>query len=360
MKLSISIFSLIFTPFFLFAQSDLTYQEEAEALLMKTTEESKSVGMAAGFSKDGMLKWADGKGLSDKEKKTLFTSTTITRIASISKPMTATAILQLWEQGKIDLNVSIQTYLPDFPKSEKGDITVKHLLQQSSGIGAYKSKKEINNTVDYPNLESATKLFRDRPLEFAPGTAFGYTSYGYTVLGLIVERVSGQTFGEYLQENIFQKAEMTQTSIEDCHTTYEGKSAIYHRNSKGKVKERKMTNLSDRIPGGGVQSTVEDILKFGDALIAGKLIKPATFAMMAVDMGLKKQGNGYGMGFYLYGKNPKYGNVIGHSGAQLGCSGMLMLLPEVQTSIIVLSNTSGTLQEVSNLAVALFDLAAKS
>ncbi|MCB9163104.1 MAG: serine hydrolase [Flavobacteriales bacterium] len=100
------------------------------------------------------------------------------------------------------------------------------------------------------------------------------------------------------------------------------------------------------------------MLRFGDALLRGTLLEAKSLAAMWNDPGLKKDGNGYGLGWYLYGQNPKYGPVYGHNGAQTGASTFLMLLPEQKTSIIVLSNTSGAMQAVSSIAVGLFDHAA--
>ena len=137
-------------------------------------------------------------------------------------------------------------------------------------------------------------------------------------------------------------------------------SLLYHKNSRGKVKRANETNLSDRLPGGGVYSNIEDILKFGNALVGGKLLKKETMEVMLKDSGLKKEGNGYGMGLYIYGPNPKYGMLYGHTGAQTGSSTFMMFFPETEIVIMVMSNTSGALQEVSNIAVKLISIAGES
>jgi CubicO group peptidase (beta-lactamase class C family) len=160
-----------------------------------------------------------------------------------------------------------------------------------------------------------------------------------------------------MQANIWDKCEMNNTGVEDSKHQVLEKSRVYHKNSKGKIVAAEQTDLSDRIPGGGVYSTVEDLLKFGDAVISNELIKESTFSEMISNPNLKAEGNGYGMGWYLYGENPNYGNVIGHNGSQTGASTFLMLLPEVKTTIIVLSNTSGAMQAISTITVKLFDIA---
>jgi len=102
------------------------------------------------------------------------------------------------------------------------------------------------------------------------------------------------------------------------------------------------------------------IMLFGNAIVNNTLITESTRKMMLQDTGLKTVGNIYGLGWYLYGQNPKYGNVFGQNDAQTGASAHLMILPDVKTSIIVLANTSGSMQRASNITVQLFDIAAKT
>lgn len=364
MKQALALLFFLLSTTLLFSQvsttSNLSYQQQADVLLQKAIEDKECIGISAGFAVNGETKWENAIGFSNLKTQTPFQKNTLTRIASIAKPMTAIAIMQLYEKGKIDLDKPIQTYLPSFPKKEKGAITTRQLLSHSSGIGAYKSKREANNKTDYPNLSAAASVFQDRNLIATPGEAFNYTSYGYVVLGLLIESVSGMTYEEYIQINILDKAGMSETGIEYMSKKYKNKASFYHKKKKGKIKIAPTTSLSDRIPAGGFYSTPSDLLKFGNAILDNTFIEASTLELMIKDMGLKKEGNGYGFGWYLYGENPKYGNIFGHTGGQLGCSSMFMLLPEQHTTIIVLSNTSGALQTVSNIAVQLFDVAAEA
>jgi len=270
--------------------------------------------------------------------------------------MTAIAIMQLYEQGKLSLDEPIQTYIPSFPKKKEGDITIWHLLQHSSGLGGYKNEKEQENRTHYPSLTDAVSLFKDRNLISTPGQGYNYTSYGYVVLGLIIESVSGMSYESYMQTNIWDKAQMHNTGVEYFGRDVAKKSLLYHKNSRGRINLANQTDLSDRIPGGGFYSTVSDMLRFGDAVLNNSLIKASTFKMMLENPNLKAEGNGYGFGWYLYGENPNYGNVVGHNGAQTGASTFLMLLPDQQTSIVVLANTSGAIQSAWNVTIQLFDI----
>ncbi len=353
----ISVF--IFVTVNLFGQ-EATYQTKANDLIEKSFDENQFVGLAAGFSINGEIKWQNAAGFSNQEDKLVFDTSTKTRIASITKPMTALAIMQLFEQGKLKLDEPIQIYLPSFPKKKEGEITIRHLLQHTSGIDGYKNNKEQENKTNYPTLSDAVSIFKDRNLVATPGEDFHYTTYGYVVLGLIIERVSGMSYGAYLQSHIWDKAQMTNTGIEETDLDIPNMSLLYHKSSKGQIEEAEQTNLSDRIPGGGVYSTLTDMLKFGDAVLNFSLVKESTFNMMVENPNLKIQGNGYGLGWYLYGENPNYGNVYGHNGTQTGASTFLMLLPQQKTTIVVLSNTSGAIQTVSDITIKLFDIAAEA
>lgn len=352
----------LLTIFFLgsFTGSWAQADAEAQQLLDAAIAEKQFIGVAAGIAVGDEIVWKSGAGFADLEKKTPFSTTTLTRPASIAKPMTAIAVLQLYERGQLDLDLPIQTYIPDFPRKTAGDITVRHLLTHTSGIRGYASVKEAETTTNYPTLADAVKSFQDRDLLGKPGQVFEYTTYGYTVLGLIIERVSGLSYGEFLQKNICQPAGMDHTGVEIYGTDYPGKASLYHNHGKGKIKPGKANNLSNRIPGGGLYATVTDLLKFGQAVLDHRLVKASTLEMMLTDPGIRQGGNPYSMGWFLYGMNPKYGNVIGHSGEQTGASGQLMLLPEVNTAIVVLANTSGAWREAFQLSVRLFDIAAEA
>lgn len=357
-KILVSVVILLQTTVFIGQEKNV--EAKANELITQAIEEKEVVGIAAGFSINGELTWQDASGYSDLNKKELFKTSTITRIASISKPMTAIAIMQLYENGKLDLNVPIQNYLPSFPQKKEGTITVKQLLQHSAGIASYKNNREQENTNNYETLEDAVSIFKDRDLIATPGEEFNYTTYGYVVLGAIIEKVSGMTYENYMKDNIWNKAGMTNTGIEYEDKIVANRTTVYHKNSKGKIKEATRTNLSDRIPGGGVYSTLTDMLKFGDAVLNNIFIEKATFEMMLENPKLKTEGNGYGLGWYLYGENPTYGNVFGHNGTQTGAATFLMLLPDQKTSIVVLSNTSGAIQTVSSITIKLFDIAAEA
>lgn len=336
-------------------QLDEKLSAKHRTILDEASELSKVMGIASGLVVGDQRLYFKA-GYADENKSIDFTPNTITRIASVAKPMTAVAIMRLVEDGLVDLDAPIQTYVTDWPVQPEGEVTVRQVMGHFSGISAYQGKKEINNTINYPTLSDASMIFRDRPLDFAPGTDFGYTTYGYVLLGLVIEKASGMSYGDYMQQHIFEPANMSNTSLERAGEFPAGKSHMFQANGKGKLTHLKPTDLSDRIPGGGIQSTVEDVLNFGSALINGKLISLESMETLFLNLGMKRGGNGYGLGFYLYGINPIHGNVAGHTGGQQGCSAQFFVLPEKETVVFVVSNTSNAMDIVSPAAIALFDL----
>ena len=342
-------------------------KSDGEDLLQKHIAHRLSAGITAGYASSDSILWLGYEGYADKKAKKRVDSLTRFRTASIAKPITAVAALQLYEQGKLDLDSPISSYIPDFPIKGGDSITVRHLLQNSSGIGAYEGN-EWGSTTEYPTLRDAMRVFESRDLLFKPGTEYFYTSYGYVVLGWVIEQVSGQSYEDYITEHIFTPAGMLHTGVEkfaepfpELSELYDQKNSDPHkaRKRKNKLKRIERGNLSNRTPGGGFYSTAQDILKFGQAILNKQLLSEETMNMMWTDSGIKKEGNPYGLGWFLYGENPQYGQVYGHSGGQSGASSQLMILPRENVVIVVLSNTSNVWEHVFGLSVNFFGVAVK-
>lgn len=321
---------------------------KADSLLEKSIMLGDHVGISGGIYGDGQVLWANGAGWSDREAGTPMTTNSVLRIASITKSMTAVGIMQLAEKGMIDLDEPIQAYVPQFPIKPEGTITVRHLLTHTSGIRHYQGTRDGFSRRQYPDLPAALKRFQDRDLAGEPGKVYQYSTYGYVLLGAILEKVSGMTYEHYMQKHIWGPAGMVSTSVEHQDDQVDHKSRLYRISKKRKLKKDLNTNLSMKIPGGGVQSTAEDLLHFGEALMAGKLLKPETLNLMLTDPGIRKEGNPYGMGWFLYSTAP--GNrIIGHSGSQAGASSQLLILLDKKAVVTCLSNTRGGWNDLFDL-----------
>ena len=350
MKSFLFIITLFFSSINLLSSQEIDLTDRLQQILDKDVADGQFAGCVAGIAV-GEKEIVVAAGYRDVKSETSFERVTLNRIASISKSMTAVAALQLYEQGLLDLDEPIATYLPAYPKQHASRITTRHLLLHSSGIGAYKSGKETESEKEYASLTEAATVFQDRELVDEPGNAEHYSTYGYVVLGMVIEAVSGQTYEDYMEEHIWAAAGMENTGVEHLNENYENKSSFYRRTKRGKVRLSDTNNLSNRVPGGGIYSTVDDLLKFGKAVLDHRLINEDTFAMMMEEPDLAYDGNPYGMGWFLYGENPNLGQVYGHTGEQTGCATVLLLMPEKDTVMVVMSNTAHSLQHVFGIAV---------
>ncbi|MEM7369064.1 MAG: serine hydrolase domain-containing protein [Bacteroidota bacterium] len=327
---------------------------EADILLQKHIQSEALVGVSAAVLVEDSIAWQGGFGYLDVEAKIQADSNMLHRLASVTKPMTATAIMHMVENGDLDLDVPIQTYLPDFPPKSEGDITIRHLLSHTSGIKTYRGL-ENRPTTEYPSLLEGTKVFRNRGLRSTPGTEYFYSSYGYTVLGAILEEVSGMSYQAYMDQYIWQAAGMMYTSTEVFGQTYPNKAKLYKKVKRG-FRTDKETNLSIKYPAGGVHSTVGDLLRFAQAIMHHRLISKKSQDQMLIAPILEEEAKlSYGLG-WIIAQDDILGPVQYHDGHQSGTSTILLLFPERKAAIAVLANSSRSMGAVNDIAQALEEM----
>ncbi|MBF8184634.1 beta-lactamase family protein [Nonomuraea sp. K274] len=299
-------------------------------------------------------------GMADKEKSLRNRTDTLFILGSINKSFTATALLQLVQQGKVDLRAKLGTYLDGFPAEIADTVTVHQLLTHTSGVG--RSPIQIGppdpeelawDTVEEV-WEGTLKIIRARPLQFTPGTKWQYSNDGFTVLGAIVAEVSGQSYYDYVRENVFAPAGMKRT---DFYTRPQVLAAddIAHsyatRNQTGEG-ERYDFTTSERfqfvgLPAGGAFSTAGELLKFVMALREdGTLLKKA-FAELATsgkapdvpsdeepDPLLQCTHYGYGFATSIFNSQ----RIFGHTGGGPGTGNSYNVYPDLDCVSVILGN----------------------
>lgn len=328
-------------------------EAKADALLDQYIEMKDFVGVSAGFFYQDQVVWTGGAGYRDLKNKVAATHKMRHRIASITKPMTAIAIMQLVEKGQLDLDVPIQTYVKDYPRSEKGELTVRHLLRHVGGIPNYKNRKEGFPSMHFNSLDEAVAVFKDRPLLHQPGTAYAYATYSYTLLGAILEKVTGQTYADYMTKNVWAPAGMKNTHLEIFGQSYPNQAKLYKKTKKGTFTADKQTDLSLKYSGGGLLSTVDDLLRFGQAVLDHQLITEESLEQMRIPADVEWKGTPYGMGWYLV-DDPVYGRIVRHGGSQSGTSTYLSIFLDQRFVVAVLANnTNGN---VYNLHRELYEM----
>ncbi|HMJ71108.1 MAG TPA: serine hydrolase domain-containing protein [Cyclobacteriaceae bacterium] len=295
---------------------------------------NKVPGMSVAIGTRSEITWEKAYGMADLEDQTPAKTTTVYRLASISKSFTGVAVMQLVERGKIDLDAPVQKYVPSFPV-KKFPITTRQVLGHLSGIHHYLGADEFN-IVDR-KISEGLELFMNDSLHAEPGTKFIYSSYGYNLLGAIVEQASGEDFNEYVKNNIFSPAGMDNTLPDNPVQIIPNRSRFYDI-TNGKPLNAIYINTGYRTPAGGMLSTTGDLERFMFALWRGALVKPASLDSMTTPMKTRDgQSFGYGFGLII-GLDEKFPGVIWHGGVQPGCTTSMAMLPEKDISVVVLTN----------------------
>lgn len=302
---------------------------DVDAFMHSAIEKSHFTGTIL-IARDGKVLVSKGYGMANAEYEAPNSPRTKFRIGSLTKQFTATAILMLQEQGKLNVQDSLCKYLPQCPTSWQS-LTIHHLLTHTSGI----------QDVDYTQARVASlsvantlERLKDKPLEFTVGKIFRYSSTNYILLGYIIERVSGEPYQVFLRRHIFDPLEMKDTDYDDHQRILKNRATGYSiRGSK--LVNAAYVNMSIPFSAGGLYSTVEDLYKWDQSLYTEKLISRQTLNTMFSP----GKGN-YGYGWYI--ENQLGTRLISHSGWLDGFHSYMVRLPDKQVSVIVLSNLDST------------------
>jgi len=313
--------------------------KEARTLIEEMVMEEDIVGLAISISLGDSLIWSEGFGHSDLEQQTAISpSETHFRIASISKPITATILGRLHEEEILDVDQSLYSYVPDFPK-KKYDFTLRQLAMHRAGIRHYK-RFEGENTKPL-SIEEGLQKFRKSKLRFEPGTEYLYSSYGYNLLGVAMEKAAGKPFEQLMAEYVTAPLQLSHTLADDAQYKGIQTSGFFTSNGKGRVKQAEKVNMYMKLPCGGMLSTSEDLVSFGNAYIYQRILKEQTQTDLLNDSPLPNgETTGYGMGWGV--STDKKGRfLISHTGGNTGSVCRLVVYPEQQLSIAIVSNTFG-------------------
>lgn len=339
-------------------------QAKMESTISNFMAASKAPSVSAAVVQDGEFVWSAGFGMADLENSVRATSQTVYRIGSISKSITATAAMELWEHGKLDLDSPVQKYCPAFPQ-KPWPITTRELLGHLGGIRYYRvpetpysesqSDPEVGNTRHFENgIEGGLKFFADDPLVAQPGTHFSYSTQGYTLVGCAIEGASGEKYADYVREHVLVPAGMQQTRPDDRFAIIPLRARFYSKDKSGAVVNAEFLDASYKVPGGGWLSSAPDLARFEVAILGDRLVKRATRDMMWTP-----QMPSDGLGRMVYGLGWQGGTTggvadVGHGGSQQGTSAMVLIAPDAQAGVVVLINSDAA--GASELAAQLLEI----
>jgi CubicO group peptidase (beta-lactamase class C family) len=310
-------------------------EAEALAALSAHAEELVNKDQFSGavlIARNGKVIFQKAWGRANRETGAPVTLDTQFRIGSMNKMFTSIATLQLVEAGKLKLDDPIGKYLTDYPNQDVASkVTVRHLLTHTGGTGDIFGPEFMKNRLTLKEHGDYLKLYGARGLEFEPGARFQYSNYGFVLLGALIEKVSGMSYYEYVRGKVFQPAGMTSTDSLPENESVPNRATGYMRGETGWVPNTLTLPWRGTSAGGGY-STVGDLLRFAQALEAGKLVSKETFAQ-ALTPGSKEP---YGFGFSVGGEGAL--RSYGHSGGAPGINGDLRVFPKLGYILVGLSN----------------------
>ncbi|HEU4633570.1 MAG TPA: serine hydrolase [Flavisolibacter sp.] len=318
-----------------FAQGDKRLTAAFDTVL-KAHYPLNGPGVTVLVSRHGKILYKKAMGMANVELQVPMETTHVFRIGSITKQFTAIAILQLMEQGKLNLQDEITTFIPDYPV-QGAKITVEHLLTHTSGIRDYTSIKDSadRSKTDFTPAEMIA-YFKNQPLRFAPGTRYEYSNSNYFLLGFIIEKITGKTFEQYLEAHFFRPLGMSRSFYDKTATIIRNRASGYTQVER-RLENAATISMTQPYAAGSLLSTVEDLFTWNQAVQSHKLVKKQTLDKAFTRYKLvngKETSYGYGWRFGFIQESPS----IWHGGLINGFRTMALYLPGEEVYVVVLTN----------------------
>lgn len=313
---------------------------QARDVLEKIVAEDGFVGVSVSVGVGDSIVFAEGAGFAHEERQEAATPDHQFRIYSLAKPMTGVALARLWEEGRIDLDAPIETYLPSLNPALHG-ISARQLVGHLSGIRHYK-KGEWLKVSKSPCASPAEALvaFASDPLEHVPGSQLSYSSFGFVLLSAVMEAAADQPFLDYITHRVFEPAEMTSIQLDDPNAERPLRAQPYEYRRR-KFREARFVDNTCKMGAGGFTASSNDVARFGLALMNHQLVQPSTLEMILTSM---KDASGedtqYGFGLAVSTDAEGRGYAV-HSGGAIGGRAALFLYPETNIVVAITANSEG-------------------
>jgi CubicO group peptidase (beta-lactamase class C family) len=313
--------------------------DQVDAYVQAEMQKQKIPGLAVLIVRDGTIAKSQGYGLANVEHQVPVKPETIFQSGSMGKQFTATAMMMLVEQGKVALDDPVSKHLGEIPEAWK-PITVRHLLSHTAGVGEYPESYDLRR--DYSEDELLQSIYR-LPLVFAPGEKWRYSNPGYIALGILIHKVTGQFYGDFLQDRIFKPLGMTSTRIISDADIISNRAAGY-RVVKGELKNQEWVSPTmNSTADGSLYLNIVDLAKWDAVLYTERLLKRESLEQMwkpAVLNSGKQNFAGYGFGWMS--KDVHGHRVIEHAGAWQGFTSHIARFVDDRLTVVVLANLAGS------------------
>ena len=314
--------------------------DEARRLAEALRQEVKSPGLQAAVAVDGKVVWAEGFGEADAEGRVPVSPESRFRLGSVSKLFTIAAVARLAEAGRLDLDAPVQRYVASFPEKDH-PITARQLAGHLAGVRHYAPPDFMRPPKRYAQLVDGLEIFKDDPLLFPPGSKYFYTSYGYNLLGAVVEGASGKDFWTTIDEQVIRPLDLTATGADDPERIVPGRVRFYARDAEGNLKNERPIDSSYKWPSAGFLSSASDLVRFASAQVADGYLKPETRTLLFTSMKTSAgEETGVGLGWRI--ATDAAGRRFYHHGGTIdGGRAFLLIYPEEKIAVALLANLSG-------------------
>ena len=310
-------------------------------LVDKIMTTHKVPGATFAIGLNDQIAWSEGFGFADIENHVKASPDTAYRTASIGKAMTATAALQLAERHKLDLDVPIQKYCPRYPE-KKFPVTARDLISHTSGVRHYEGPNvdaELFNTRHYDHVSDSIDLIKDDPLKQQPGEDMLYTTWGYVVLGCVLEGATQQEYRALMPQAIFDPAGMSSTRDDDPRAIIPNRARGYIFEND-ELKNSRWSDMSSKMAAGGWVSTAPDLVRFMNAWMEGRLVSEPTMKQMLEPYKLRKGTiDNFGLGLFIDDYHGMKSGLYGGGTAQV--SALIFFVPEKRLAVAGMFNLEG-------------------
>jgi D-alanyl-D-alanine carboxypeptidase len=294
-------------------------------------------------AKNGKPIASKAAGVANRATKEPITLETKFNLGSMNKMFTAVAIAQLAQEGRLNFHDKVGQHLPDYPNKEVADnVTIHHLLTHSSGLGSYWGEEFNQKRETLLTVADHLPLIAKQAPSFTPGEKFQYSNSGFMLLGAIIEKITGQSYHDYVQRNVYERAGMTDTGFYDPRQPTPKLAVGYAKGRNGgeEVENTEMREVRGG-PAGGGYSTAGDMIRFHVALRENKLLDSEHTHTVLTG----KMDTGEPIGKYAYGFGDS-GRVVGHNGGGPGIAANFDMFPDKNYTAVVFMNRSGLMMPV--------------
>lgn len=332
------LFTIFLLQIFVAAQTPNNAEKKADQTALEILEKYDLPGLQIAVRQNGKIVWSSNFGKADLEKDLAVSKDTKFRVGSISKLLTAAALMRLYEKKQIDPDASVQKYVAAFPP-KKYPVTLRHLAGHTAGIRHYEMKDFMDFAgINFKNTADGLRIFQDDPLKFEPETDYFYSSYGYNLLGAAIEAAAKKDFAKVVEDEVLKPLQMKNTTDDLDDVKIENRAGFYTRSADGKFYAAAKIENRHRLPSGGYLSTAEDLTKFGAAFLSEGFLRKKTLEAVFTSQKLKNGAETkVGIGWRIK-KKPNGERIFHHGGAIEGGRAFILTDESSKTVVVLLAN----------------------